>query len=94
MPRPCRPMSAGKRIVFTHHALVRMRERGATRSEIHRAVREGQPEQGREGRTLYRLEFDFMADWAGKFYAKRQVVPVVVEEEHSTVVITVYVFYY
>ena len=35
-----------------------------------------------------------MADWAGNFYAKRQVVPVVVEEEHASVVITVYVFSY
>ena len=87
-------MSAGKRILFTHHALVRMRERGATRADIDRAVREGDPEPGRGGRTLYRLELDFMADWAGKFYAKRQVVPVVVEEEHASVVITVYVFYY
>lgn len=87
-------MAAAKRIVFTHHALVRMRERGATRADIRRAVEEGNPEPGRGGRVLYRLEFDFMADWAGRFYAKRQVVPVVVEEEQASVVITVYVFYY
>lgn len=51
-------------------------------------------EEAREGRVMYRLELDFLAEWAEKFYAKRQVAPVVIEEGGAMVVITVYVFYY
>ncbi|MGH7571523.1 MAG: DUF4258 domain-containing protein [Gemmatimonadota bacterium] len=86
-------MSTG-RIAFTDHALDRMRERGASQDDVCRAIREGTPEKAREGRVLYRIELDFLAEWAGKFYTKRQVAPVVVEEGEAMVVITVYVFYY
>ncbi len=39
-------------------------------------------------------EFDFNDYWNGRFYTKKAVRPVFVEEEGEIVVITVYVYYY
>ena len=39
-------------------------------------------------------EFAFEDCWNGRFYAKKMVRPIFVEEEDEIVVITVYVYYY
>ena len=43
---------------------------------------------------MYRYNFEYNGRWQGKTYAIKQVAPVVVEEEHEIVVITVYTFYF
>jgi len=40
------------------------------------------------------LNIEFQAEWDGKYYAVQQVAPVVAEEPHRLVVITVYTFYF
>jgi len=71
-----------------------MRERGATREEVERAILEGEVEPALKGRLLYRYNFEFNSTWLGERYAVKQVVPVVAEEENRRVVVTVYTFYY
>lgn len=43
---------------------------------------------------MYRLNFQFQAEWQGTFYAIKQVAPVVVEAQNELVVVTVYTFYF
>lgn len=43
---------------------------------------------------MYRHEIKYMEEWQGRFFASKQVAPVVVEEEDEIVVVTVYTFYY
>jgi hypothetical protein len=42
----------------------------------------------------YRLNLEFQREWDGQYYAVQQVAPVVAEEAHRFVVITVYTFYF
>ncbi len=41
---------------------------------------------------LYRLNFEYRAEWQGRLYAIKQVVPVVAEEQKEIVVVAVYTF--
>ena len=51
-------------------------------------------EPAKRGRFMYRLNFQYAAHWQDKFYAIKQVAPVVVEEQNEIVVVTVYTFYF
>jgi hypothetical protein len=83
-----------KPIVFTHHARQRMKERGASEEAVREAVRIGEREPGKEGRVIYRVNFEFKQRWDGRYFGMQQVAPVVVEEKDRLVVITVYTFYF
>ena len=71
-----------------------MKERGTTPSEVTRAILEGEKIPAKEGRLGFRYNFEFHSWWAGKRYTVKQVVPIVVRENGSFVVVTVYVFYF
>jgi hypothetical protein len=43
---------------------------------------------------MYRLNLSYHAFWQGKFYAVKQVAPVVAEAQNEIVVVTVYTFYF
>ena len=83
-----------KPIRLTRHAREQCVERGATEAEVQQAVKEGSREIAKLGRELCRFNVPFGRSWQGKVYAIKQVVPVIKEEPHEVVVITVYTFYF
>jgi sugar-specific transcriptional regulator TrmB len=86
--------SPPKPIRFTPHALEQGTERGATKEEVIEAIRQGSREPAELGREMCRQNFQFKADWNGRYYAIKQVAPVIVETPKEIVVITVYTFYF
>jgi hypothetical protein len=85
---------ASKPIIFTAHALQRMRERGAREEDVREAIRIGQREPAQRGLSLYRLNLEFKREWDGRYYGVQQVAPIVAEEATGMVVVTVYTFYF
>ena len=83
-----------KPIVFSTHALTRMRERGAREEDVREAIRIGQRESAQRGLFSYRLNVEFKREWDGRYYGVQQVVPIVAEEEQEYVVVTVYTFFF
>ena len=83
-----------KPVRLTQHAKEQCLERGATEAEVVCAVRTGACEPARLGRELCRCNFPFGRLWQGRFYATKQVAPVIKEEPDEIVVITVYTFYF
>jgi hypothetical protein len=83
-----------KDIRLTAHAVEQCTERGATEDEVREAVVRGIREAAKRGRSLHRLNFQYQAEWQGKFYAIKQVAVVAVEEQNEIVVVTVYTFYF
>jgi hypothetical protein len=83
-----------KRIRLSKHADEQAAERGATRSEMEEAVRKGSREPTIRGREICRYNFAFGRKWQGKYYAIKQIAPVIKEEADEIVVITVYTFYF
>jgi len=71
-----------------------MLDRGASESEVEVAVRRGNPEPTRKGRLMFRKNLAFYSHWRGKFYAVKQVAPIVAEEADRLVVVTVFVYYF
>ena len=59
-------------IVFSEHALERMEERGASRHEVRRALREGESVAARHGRTAFRRTFSFEDEWNGTYYENKE----------------------
>lgn len=84
----------GKPIIFTNHAIQRIKDRGASKDNVLEAIRIGECEPAQRGCYLYRLNLEFKKMWDGRFYGIQQVAPVVKEEEDKIVVITVYTFYF
>ena len=83
-----------KEVVFSLHALQQIAERGTSQEEVIQAVREGEREYARAGRHMFRLSFEYNAEWAGRRYSIKQVAPVVAEESDQIVVVTVYTFFF
>lgn len=83
-----------KPIRLTAHAVEQCAERGASEDEVRAAIERGAREAAKHNRTLYRRNFQYQAEWQGKFYAIKQVAPVIVEEQNEIVVVTVYTFYF
>ena len=71
-----------------------MRRRGAREEDVQQAIRIGEREAAQRGLFLYRLNLEFQREWCGRYYAVRQVAPVVAEEPERFVVVTVYTFYF
>ncbi len=83
-----------KPIRLTAHAVEQCVERGASETEVREAIQRGAREPAKRGRFIYRLNCQYAARWQDKFYAIKQVAPVVAEEQDEIVVITVYTFYF
>ena len=83
-----------KLIRLTAHALEQLVDRGATNAEVSEAIERGVREPAKRGRFMYRLNFQYESEWQGKFYAIKQVAPVVEEAQNEVVVVTVYTFYF
>jgi hypothetical protein len=83
-----------KTIVFSTHALKRMRERGAREEDVREAIRIGEREPAQRGLFSYRLNVEFKREWDGRHYGVQQIVPIVAEEESRLVVVTVYTFFF
>jgi len=88
-------MSEGEKpVIFTTHALTRMRERGAREGDVREAIRIGEREPAQRGLFSYRLNVEFKREWDGRHYGVQQIVPIVAEEESRLVVVTVYTFFF
>ncbi len=75
------------------HALERMRERGATESEVVAAVLDGERFPAKFGRMGFRRNFLFDGTWRGKLYKTKQVEAYAVRDD-GWLVITVLVKYF
>lgn len=82
------------KVQFSKHALLQMEERGATRSEIVKAIENGEEVPAKKGRRAFRLNLNYTGSWLGKRYRTKQIKPVIVRENGHYVVVTVYVFYF
>lgn len=83
-----------KSIVFSQHALDQLKDRGTSKEEVEKAIREGERIPAKEGCIAFRKNFLFDSNWRGKHYELKQVMPIVIEEARRWIVITVYVFYF
>jgi hypothetical protein len=81
-------------IRLTKHAAEQCQERGALEGEVQDAIRFGEWEEAKNGRTIAKWNMEYRQSWAGSFYPIKQVAPVFVIEETEIVVITVYTFYF
>ena len=81
------------RVHFHPHARERMTERGATEAEVIAAVTGGERFPAKFGRTGFRRNFPFDADWRGRRFATKQVEAYAVKED-GWLVITVVVKYF
>jgi hypothetical protein len=75
------------------HAVDRLRERGATESEVVATVENGERFHAKFGRTGFRRNFPFAGEWRGRHYATKQVEAYAVEED-GWLVLTVIVKYF
>jgi len=83
-----------KRIRLTRHALWRCGMRGTNEDEVIKTVAHGLRRKKKGGRFEYRLNFQYNSVWRGRFYAIKQVVPVVVEKAGELLVVTVLTFFF
>ena len=83
-----------KTIRLTIHAREQCADRGATEAEVKQAIEQGAREAAKRGRFMFRLNFQYDAEWQGKYYAIKQVAPVVAEAQNEIIVVTVYTFYF
>lgn len=81
-------------IVFSNHALTQMRQRGVSKQEAIEAIKTGEEAPAKSGRMAFRKNFAYESKWAGNLYRVKQVMPIVVIEKNTIVVITVYSFYF
>ncbi len=85
---------SAKPIRLSAHAQEQCAERGAIVLEVEETIRLGTWEVAKRDRFQARYNFPYNADWNGRQYAIKQVMPVFVEEPSEIVVITVYTFYF
>ena len=83
-----------KRVVFSRHARQQMLERGASEEEVIETITAGERVPAKHGRVAHRRNFQHNRMWGGKLYPIKQVMPITKDERDSTVVITVYTFYF
>ncbi len=55
-------------VIFSHHAVIQMQERGAEDHEVIAAIREGDREPARGNRVMYRKNFAFDKVWCKHRY--------------------------
>ena len=83
-----------KNVRLTQHALQQCIERGTDSIEVTLAVNHGSREPAKQGRLFCRYNFPFNGLWQGKYYAIKQVAPVIKVESQEIVVITVYTYFF
>ena len=83
-----------EKIVYSEHAREQMVERGANQQEVEEAIQKGERVAAKKGRIAFRHNFQYNAKWGNKSFAMKQVMPIVVEENDTYVVVTVYTFYF
>ena len=76
------------------HAKERMKERGASESEVIETVKYGEEFPAKFGRVGYRSNFDFEGIWRGKEYKTKQIEAYASKEGNDIIVITVLVKYF
>ncbi|MCL1466642.1 DUF4258 domain-containing protein [Argonema galeatum] len=76
------------------HAQARLIERGATEAEVIATVESGTPFAAQFGRTGFRRNFSFNAEWRGTVYTMKKVEVIAVKENEDWLVITVIVKYF
>jgi hypothetical protein len=81
-------------VSFQRAATDRLAERGATEAEVTGTVELGEQFQAKFGRTGFRRNFAFDAQWRGLRYASKQVEAYAVKEGNAWLVITVIVKYF
>ncbi len=81
-------------IRFSQHAIEQSIERGTNENEMRLAIQNGLPEIVKYGRIMFRYNFQYNDMWQGKFYAIKQVSPVVAIDKSEMIVVTVYTFYF
>lgn len=79
---------------FHTHALERLSERGATKTEVEETVTSGESFPAKSGRSAFRRNFVYNSEWRGKFYASKQVEAIAVKEKDAWLVITVLVRFF
>ncbi|MBI2119528.1 MAG: DUF4258 domain-containing protein [Elusimicrobia bacterium] len=70
------------------HAVDRLIERGATKSEVIETVNAGETFPAKYGRVGFRRNFQFGKPWKDKIYATKQIEAYAVKEENNWLVIT------
>ncbi len=83
-----------KSIRLSGHARENMRYRGATEQEVVEVIQTAPWGPAELGRLECRKDFAYGQEWNGRFYATKQVRPILVEEADEIVVVTVYVYYF
>jgi hypothetical protein len=66
-----------------------MRERGSTEDEVVATVEQGEQFPAKFGRTGFRRNFSFDADWHGRHYGTKQIEAFAVQEDADWLVITI-----
>ena len=79
---------------FHPHARERMDSRGASEAEVVATVENGESFPARFGRTGFRRNFSFDAQWRGRHFETKQVEAYAVEEDDDWLVITVVTRYF
>ena len=76
------------------HARERMAERGATEDEVVATVERGETFPAKFGRTGFRRNFQFDANWRGKQFTTKQIEAIAVKEGNDWMVVTVITKYF
>jgi hypothetical protein len=76
------------------HAVQRLEERGVLSEEVTETVTRGERFSAKFGRTGFRRNIAFNADWRGKHYSTKQVEVIAVEDEGDWIVITAIARYF
>jgi len=79
---------------FHPHARQRLLERGASEDEVMATVETGELFPAKFGRTGFRRNFPFEAEWRGRQFATKQVEVYAVSEGDDWLVITVITRYF
>jgi hypothetical protein len=81
-------------IVIHQHALERMKERGATLTEVNDTILNGEKFPAKFNRSAFRCNFTYNDNWNGTFYNNKQIEAIAVNENSKWIVITVIVKYF
>jgi len=82
-----------KPILLSEHAKEQLCHRGATEEEITETILSAKWGPAELGRMECRKEFSFNKERNAKFYKRKQVRPIFIEEKEEIVIVTVYVYY-
>lgn len=80
-------------IVIIDHAIERAIQRGTTKEEIFKVLKEGTAIPAKKGRNAKEIIFGYGTDWMGKSYPQKKVVVIYVIENEDYVVITTKVYF-